>query len=100
MAFPLMLPNETKKVLIEKNLFSFYLNSLIDEYERLKNLNGIRNRKMVKAFTKDIINNFATFHVNLSECAINQFQLDETKEMEEITEQEIIEEYQKQNNNI
>ena len=55
---------------------------------------------MVKAFTKEIINNFATFHVNLSECAINQFQLDETKEMEEITEQEIIEEYQKQNNNI
>jgi hypothetical protein len=100
MAFPLMLPNETKKVLIEKNLFSFYLNSLIDEYERLKNLNGIQNRKMVKAFTKEIINNFATFHVNLSECAINQFQLDETKEMEEITEQEIIEEYQKQNNNI
>ena len=100
MAFPLMLPNETKKVLIEKNLFAFYLNSLIDEYERLKNLNGIQNRKMVKAFTKDIINNFATFHVNLSECAINQFQLDETKEMEEITEQEIIEEYQKQNNNI
>ena len=36
-------------------------NSLIDEYERLKNLNGIQNRKMVKAFTKDIINNFATF---------------------------------------
>jgi hypothetical protein len=80
-----MLPNETRKVLGEKNLFSFYLNSLIDEYNRIKDLNSIRNRKVVKKFTKDILNNFETFQTNLSEY-INQFQLEETKEIEETEE--------------
>ena len=84
-AFTFMLPNETRKVLGEKNLFSFYLNSLIDEYNRIKDLNNIRNRKVVKKFTKDILNNFETFQTNLSEY-INQFQLEETKEIEEIEE--------------
>ena len=84
-AFTFMLPNETRKVLGEKNLFSFYLNSLIDEYNRIKDLNNIRNRKVVKKFTKNILNNFETFQTNLSEY-INQFQLEETKEIEEIEE--------------
>ena len=97
LAFSLMLPNETRNVVNDKNLYSFYLNNLTEEYERLKELNGIRNRKLVKSFTKEIINNLASFHVYLAECTITQFQLDETKEMEEMTDQDIIEEYENRN---
>ena len=92
-----MLPNETKNIINDKNLYSFYLNNLIEEYERLKELNGIRNRRIVKSFTKEIINNLASFHVYLAECTITQFQLDETEELEEMTDQNIIEEYQNRN---
>jgi len=97
LAFSLMLPNETKNIINDKNLYSFYLNNLIEEYERLKELNGIRNRRIVKSFTKEIINNLASFHVYLAECTITQFQLDETEELEEMTDQNIIEEYQNRN---
>ena len=93
LAFSLMLPNETRNVINDKNLYCFYLNNLTEEYERLKELNGIRNRKLVKTFTKEIINNLASFHVYLAECTITHIQLDETKKMEEMTDQDVIEEY-------
>ena len=62
-----MLPNETRNVINDKNLYCFYLNNLTEENKRLKELNGIRNRKLVKTFTKEIINDLASFHVYLAE---------------------------------
>ena len=95
--FPKMLPNETKNVILEKDIYAFYLNSLISEYERIKNLNSLRHRKIIKKLSDELINNFSDFHVKMAECVLSQFKLDEIKYVEDINEQEIIDEYKKLN---
>ena len=96
--FPKMLPNETKNVILEKDIYAFYLNSLISEYERIKNLNSLRHRKIIKKLSDELINNYSDFHVKMAECVLSQFKLDEMKNIEEINEQEIIDEYKKLKN--
>ena len=93
--FPKMLPKETKNVIFDKDIYAFYLNSLISEYERIKNLNSLRHRKIIKKLSDELINNFSDFHVKMAECVLSQFKLDEMKNIEEINEQEIIDEYKK-----
>ena len=93
--FPKMLPKETKNVIFDKDIYAFYLNSLISEYERIKNLNSLRHRKILKKLSDELINNFSDFHVKMAECVLSQFKLDEIKYVEEINEQEIIDEYKK-----
>ena len=95
--FPKMLPNETKSVILEKDIYAFYLNSLISEYERIKDLNSLRHRKIIKKLSDELINNFSDFHVKMAECVLSQFKLDEIKYVEDINEQEIIDEYKKLN---
>ena len=57
LAFNRMMPEETKNVLIIKNVYGAYLNSLIDEYERIRLLNGKKNKantiKILKLFCDD-----------------------------------------------
>ena len=93
--FPKMLPKETKNVIFDKDIYAFYLNSLISEYERIKNLNSLRHRKILKKLSDELINNYSDFHVKMAECVLSQFKLDEIKYVEEINEQEIIDEYKK-----
>ena len=95
--FPKMLPNETKSVILEKDIYAFYLNSLISEYERIKDLNSLRHRKIIKKLSDELINNFSDFHVKMAECVLSPFKLDEIKYVEDINEQEIIDEYKKLN---
>ena len=95
--FPKMLPKETKNVIFDKDIYAFYLNSLISEYERIKNLNSLRHRKILKKLSDELINNFSDFHVKMAECVLSQFKLDEIKYVEDVNEQEIIDEYKKLN---
>ena len=57
LAFNRMMPEESKNVLIIKNVYGAYLNSLIDEYERIRLLNGKKNKantiKILKLFCDD-----------------------------------------------
>ena len=62
-----MLPEETKKVKDKKKMYGTYLNSLIDEYELIKNLNRKRHKENVESFIKEMSNSTINFHVSLNE---------------------------------
>ena len=47
-------------------MYGTYLNSLIDEYDHIKNLNGKRHKDSAVNFIKDMSNNIITFHVSLN----------------------------------
>ena len=57
LAFNRMMPEESKNVLNIKNVYGVYLNSLIDEYERIRLLNGKKNKantiKILELFCDD-----------------------------------------------
>ena len=62
-----MLPEETKKVKDRKKMYGSYLNSLLDEYDHIKNLNSKRHKDNVIAFIKEMSDVIIKFHVNLNE---------------------------------
>ena len=62
-----MLPEETKKVRDKKKMYGSYLNSFIDEYERIKRLNARRHKESILTFIKEMSNAIIGFHVNLNE---------------------------------
>lgn len=62
-----MLPDETKKVKDKKKLYGCFLNSLIEEYEKISGLNSKRHKDNIVSFIKEISNTIITFHVSLNE---------------------------------
>jgi hypothetical protein len=62
-----MLPEETKKVKDKKKLYGSYLNSLIEEYGRITNLNSQRHKENIVGFIRDMSNTMITFHVSLNQ---------------------------------
>ena len=62
-----MLPDETKKVKDKKKLYGCYLNSLLEEYEKISGLNSKRHKDNIVKFIKEISNTIVPFHVSLNE---------------------------------
>ncbi len=50
-----MLPKETKNCINSKEIYGFYLNKLISEYERIKQLNSIQHKKKICFYCKQQI---------------------------------------------
>ena len=65
LAFSKMLPKETKKTNQLKNLYGFYINSVISEYERLRIFNGMRHKENVTLLIKSLGEAVNEFNVNL-----------------------------------
>ena len=61
-----MLPDETKKVKDKKKIYGCYLNSLIDEYEKIASLNTQRHKSNIISFIKEMSNTIINFHVSLN----------------------------------
>ena len=61
-----MLPEETKKVKDKKMMYGSLLNSLIDEYDHIQNLNSKRHKENSISFIKDMSNAIIEFHVSLN----------------------------------
>ena len=66
LAFSKMLPEETNKVNDYKNLYGGYLNSFINEYQKIQNFNKIRHKENTLIFIKEMIENLADFHLSLT----------------------------------
>ena len=66
-AFSKMLPKETKKVNMFKEFYGGYLNSLINEYERLRALNAKRHKKKITYFIRKLSDLLTDFHVSLAD---------------------------------
>lgn len=67
MAFAKMLPKETKRVNMFKAFYGGYLNSIINEYERLRLLNAKRHKENINNFIKQLSDCITSFHVSLAD---------------------------------
>ena len=66
-AFDKMLFKETNNLRDVKNYYGYFLNSLINEYERIKLKNSKENDKNIKSYCQKLSEIFADFHVNIAD---------------------------------
>ena len=66
-AFDKMLFKETNNLKDVKNYYGYFLNSLINEYERIKLKNSKENDKNIKSYCQKLSEIFADFHVNIAD---------------------------------
>jgi len=85
LAFSKMLPEESKNVLDIKNIYGAYLNSVIDEYERIRLLNGRRHKDNISRFIKLLSESLTELHISVADKSAY---FDEVKDEEEIDENE------------
>ena len=62
-----MLPKETKRVNIFKEYYGSYLNSIINEYERIRALNAKRHKEKITIFIRNLSDCLTDFHVSLAD---------------------------------
>ena len=93
LAFSKMLPRDTKKVDELRQNYGFYLNSIISEFERIRELNSKRHKNNIINFVKNITESLNDFQNYLSD-RVSYY--DEIKENENDNKEEINEQ---QNNN-
>ena len=67
LAFSKMLPRDTKRVDVLRKNYGFYLNSIISEYERIKDLNNKRHKSWITTFIKNLIEAFTDLQINLND---------------------------------
>ena len=67
LAFAKMLPRDTKKVDVLRKNYGFYLNSIIWEFERIKDLNNKRHKSWITKFIKNLIEAFTDLQINLND---------------------------------
>ena len=84
LAFSKMKPEETNNVLNLKNIYGVYLNSLIDEYERIRLLNGQKNKENTIKILKFLSGNFKFINISCESHIDNFIQIKD----EEINENE------------
>ena len=82
LAFSKMLPEETNNVLNMKNLYGAFLNSLIDEYERIRLLNGKKNKENTIQILKLLGGQFKFINISCESHITNlvQFKDEEIKD--------------------
>jgi len=66
-----MLPKETNNVINLKELYGFFLNRTISEYERMRNLNGILNKDIITTNIKKLVEISGKFHSCVAEINSN-----------------------------
>ena len=64
LAFSKMMIEETSNVLSMKNVYGAYLNSLIDEYERIRIINGKKNKENTIKLLKALGGNFKFINIS------------------------------------
>jgi len=67
LAFSKMLPRDKKRVDVLRKNYGFYLNSIISEYERIKDLNNKRHKTWITTFIKNLIEAFTDLQINLND---------------------------------
>ena len=61
-----MIPEETKRVKEIEDIYGAYLNCLIEEYQKIQNLNKIRHKENILQFIKGFFENLTYFQVSLT----------------------------------
>ena len=86
LAFSKMMPEETNNVLNMRNVYGAYLNSLIDEYERIRLINGKKNKDNTIKLLKALGGNFKFINISC-ESHIDNFIKIKDEEINEIESQ-------------
>ena len=82
LAFSKMMVEETSNVLRMKNVYGAYLNSLIDEYERIRIINGKKNKENTIKLLKALGGNFKFINISC-ESHIDNFVKIKDEEIDE-----------------
>lgn len=69
-AFSKMFPKETSVVISQKYNYGLYLNRLIEEYERLKELNGNRHNSFISSYCKKCTNIITDLHISIADLIL------------------------------
>ena len=83
LAFSKMLPDESKNCLEIKYIYGAYLNSIIEEYERIRLLNGKRHKENISQFIKSLSQSLTELHISVSVVGQAAY-FDEVKDEEEL----------------
>lgn len=62
-----MLPRETKHVFELKLFYGYYLNQIIDEYQRIRDMNGKRHKERIFSYAQSHSSIIAELHVTLAD---------------------------------
>ena len=81
-----MLPRDTKKVDVIKKNYGFYLNSIISESERIKDLNNKRHKMWITKFIKNLIESYTDLQINLNDRGSYYDEIKEVNEKKEENE--------------
>ena len=65
-----MLPKETGATIIAKEIYGLYLNRAINEYERMRDINGILNKEIVVENATKLMNIMSQLHICVGEMNI------------------------------
>ena len=87
LAFAKMLPRDTKRVDVLRKNYGFYLNSIISEYERIKDLNNKRHKTWITTFIKNLIEAFTDLQINLNDRGSYYDEVKEDTEKKEENEE-------------
>ena len=99
LAFSKMLPHETRKVDELRQNYGFYLNSIISEFERIRELNSNRHKNIIQTFIKELTESLKDFQVYLVDRGSYYDEIkDEKEKKEEINTQEQ-NDYEEENKN-
>ena len=94
-----MLPHETRKVDELRQNYGFYLNSIISEFERIRELNSNRHKNIIQTFIKELTESLKDFQVYLVDRGSYYDEIkDEKEKKEEINTQEQ-NDYEEENKN-
>ena len=66
-AFLKMLPKETNNAIKAKEMYGLYLNRALEEYERIRKLNGLWNKNIIQENLLKLMNISSQFHVTVGE---------------------------------
>ena len=90
LAFSKMLPKETRKVDELRQNYGFYLNSVISEFERIRELNSKRHKNTIQIFIKDFAESLKDFQIYLGDRESYYDEIKVEKDKKDETEQEQI----------
>ena len=88
LAFEKMLPRDTKKVDVLRKNYGFYLNSIISEFERIKDLNNKRHKMWITNFIKNLIESYTDLQINLNDRGSYYDEIKEENEKKEENEED------------
>ena len=96
-----MLPKETKRVNVLKAFYGGYLNSIINEYGRLRLLNAKRHKDNITIYIRKLSDCITDFHVSLADrlTEFSEMKDEDNSQSVQLDKNEIIEEQEQKEMN-